>query len=141
MAERPLSARQLIMRARIAAESHITAIKEADPLTYELVDTEIYEFIKSMYHLTDEDCTTDNFSELTKISLAKSLEISPELVREFDLARSCDGTSSHTAKMVLLFQKLQNVFEIKFDPLDTAYEETVHDIARMVYDELIKKKS
>ena len=64
------------------------------------------------------------------------MKISRELVEEFDLARSCDGVSSHTAKMVLLFMALQKDLGIQFRPLETAEAETLDDIALLVWREL-----
>ena len=131
-------ARQLILDSRAAAAAHIAAIKKAPALTPELVEREVRGYILAKFHLTEADCTTDSFRELTAISLSKSMRLSPELVREFDLARSCDGTSSQTAKMVLLFLALQRDLGIKFDPMATAEAETLADIGGLVWEQLQK---
>ncbi len=131
--------RALLLASRTAAALHIEAINTAPELTYELVHREITEYIKAKFHLEDADCVTDNFRELAGISLAKSMQVSPELVKEFDLARSCDGVTSQTAKMVLLFLALQRDLKITFDPLSTAETETLSDISALVWEQLQKR--
>ena len=130
------SVKEMILASQRAAALHIANIKNAAAIRYDLVRQEVREYIKARFHLTEEDCVTDNFSQLAQISLAKSMKISRELVEEFDLARSCDGVSSHTAKMVLLFMALQKDLGIQFRPLETAEAETLDDIALLVWREL-----
>ncbi|MBR3397395.1 MAG: hypothetical protein IKG70_06080 [Lachnospiraceae bacterium] len=130
------SVKEMILASKRAAALHIANIKNAAAIRYDLVRQEVREYIKARFHLTEEDCVTDNFSQLAQISLAKSMKISRELVEEFDLARSCDGVSSHTAKMVLLFMALQKDLGIQFRPLETAEAETLDDIALLVWREL-----
>ena len=129
-------ARQLILESRRAAAGHIEAIKTAPALTRELVRREVRGYIMAKFHLTQADCSTDSFRDLAGLSLSKSMRLSPELVREFDLARSCDGTSSQTAKMVLLFLALQRDLDIRFDPMATAEAETLSDIGDLVWEQL-----
>ena len=100
-------AKALILAARAAAASHAEAIRTAPELTRELVRREVRGYILAKFHLTEADCVTESFPELAAISLSKSMRLSPELVKEFDLAHSCDGVTSQTAKMVLLFLALQ----------------------------------
>lgn len=125
--------KEILLASRKAAETHITRIKTAPELTYELLDHELVEYIKSKFHLTDSDCTTDNFEALSEISLSKSMAISRELVAEFDLARSCDGVSSVRAKMVLLYMAIQKDLGVTLPPEETAYVDSVHDISKMVW--------
>ena len=129
----------MLLASRNAASSHIEALRAAPELSYELVHREVSAYIKSKFHLTDADCVTDNFRELAGISLSKSMQISPELVKEFDLARSCDGTTSQTAKMVLLFMALQRDLDIRFDPMAAAEAETLSDISALVWEQLKAK--
>ena len=132
------SAKEMILASKKASAEHIANIKNAPELTRDLVRQEVRAYIMAKFHLTEEDCITDNFSRLAQISLSKSMKISHELVKEFDLARSCDGVSSHTAKMVLLFMALQKDLGIQFRPMETAEAETLNDIADLVLKELEK---
>lgn len=130
-------AKALILAARAAAAAHIEAIKAAPAPTRELVDREVRGYIMAKFHLTEADCANnENFRELAGLSLSKSMRLSPELVKEFDLARSCDGVTSQTAKMVLLFLALQRDLGIRFDPMSTAEAETLSDVGALVWEQL-----
>lgn len=128
-----IDAKSFILKSRIKAASHIANIKEASPLTYELLDQEITAYILAKFHLEPQDCCSEIFSDLAELSLSKSMKLSPELVKEFDIARSCDGVSSKSAKMFLLYMALQKDLSIKLPPKETAYVESVHDISKLVW--------
>lgn len=132
-------AKEMILSSKKAAAEHIANIQNAPEPDRDLVQREVRAYIMAKFHLTEEDCTTDNFSQLAEISLSKSMKISRELVKMYDLARSCDGVSSHTAKMVLLFMALQKDLKIRFQPMETAEAETLEDIGDLVWKEIKKK--
>ena len=88
------SAKEMILASKKAAAEHIANIRNAPELTRDLVRQEVRAYIMAKFHLTDEDCTTDNFSRLAQISLSKSMKISHELVKEFDLAAYTEGDST-----------------------------------------------
>ena len=77
--------------------------------------------------------TTDNFTELTQISMSKSMKVSKELVEEFDLAKSCDGVSSLMAKKVLLFMAIQRLLGISLPADKIAEADTLRDISDAVW--------
>ena len=133
--------KEILLASRRAAAGHIENIKRAPTLTYELVQREVTGYIKCKFRLTDEDCAAEELDRLAEISLAKSVKVSPELVEEFDLARSCDGVSSKTAKLVLLFMALQRDLDIRFRPMDTAEAETLSDIGALVWEQLRQKQA
>ena len=127
---------ELLLASRRAAAAHIEAILSAPELSFDLVRREVTGYIRAKFHLTEVDCVTDSFAELAKLSLSKTMKISPELVKEFDLAQSCDGVSSQTAKMVLLFMALQRDLGIRFEPMATAEAETLADISALTWAQL-----
>ena len=87
--------RKLLLRSRREADAHMETIRSADPLTYDLLHEELYRYILVKFLLTDEDRPeNDSFADLTELSLAKSMKVSPALVEEFDTAQSCDGATS-----------------------------------------------
>lgn len=129
----PEQIRQMLLQSRQAAAVHMDKIRENPQMPYEPFHEELFAYIKCKFHLTDEDCTTDNYKQLSEISLSKSMRISPELVKEYDLARSCDGVSSVHAKMILLLMSVQRELGITLPPRDTAYAETVPEITRLVW--------
>ena len=129
----------LLLESRQGAARHIEAIRSAPEQTPELVRAHVRGYIQCKFHLTEEDCVTENFKALAELSMSKSMLLSPELVKEFDLAKSCDGVSSTMAKMVLLFMALQRDLDILFEPMETARAETLADIGDLVWKELKKK--
>ena len=126
--------RRLLLRSRQAADGHMNAIREAEPLTYALVRQEITQYVLDKFLLTGEDLAeTDSFDGLTERSLARSMQVSPELVKEFDTAQSCDGATSAMAKKVLLFMTLERELGLQLPALETARVKTLEDISQMVF--------
>lgn len=126
--------RRLLLRSRKAAAEHIKRIRTADPLTPELLYEELYQYVLVKYLLTDEDKPEgDGFDELTELSLAKSMKISPALVAEFDTAQSCDGATSAMAKKVLLFRSIENGLDIRIPAMESARIKTMQDFSRMLW--------
>ena len=129
--------RDLLLRSRREAEAHMNVIRSADPLTYEMLHEELYQFILVKFLLTDEDRPeNDSFSDLTELSLARSMKVSPALVEEFDTAQSCDGATSAMAKKVLLFMAIQRALDIELPARESAVAKTMHDVSRMVWNTL-----
>lgn len=126
--------RKLLLRSRREADAHMQAIRTADPLTYEMLHEELYRYILVKFLLTDGDRpANDSFSDLTELSLAKSMKVSPALVEEFDTARSCDGATSAMAKKVLLYLAIQRALNIELPARESATVKTMHDVSRMVW--------
>lgn len=128
--------KQLIITSRSEAMHHIDNIKHSMHLTPNYLLYELSEYIRCKYLLEHKDMTTDNFTELTKISMAKSMKISKDLVEEFDMAKSCDGVSSLMAKKVLLLMSIQKSLGIKLPGDKIAESETLSDICIIVWDAL-----
>lgn len=126
--------RRLLLRSRKAADEHMQRIRTADPLTPELIHEELYQYVLVKYLLTDDDRPDgDGFNELTELSLAKSMKISPALVAEFDTAQSCDGATSAMAKKVLLFRSIESGLDIRIPAMESARIKTMHDFSRMIW--------
>ena len=64
--------------------------------------------------------------------------ISPELVKEFDLAKSCDGASSAMAKKVLLFMAVQRELGIELPARESARIKTLDDLSGLAWEEMRK---
>lgn len=58
--------KDMLLRARKAAAVHMDRIKQAQPLTRELLRAELNEYILCKYLLDGADCGTENFNELTE---------------------------------------------------------------------------
>lgn len=128
-----MDTKELIISSRREAQQHIDNIKHAHCLTHDYLYYELSEFIRCKYLLKCEDMTTDNFTELTQISMSKSMKVSKELVEEFDLAKSCDGVSSLMAKKVLLFMAIQRLLGISLPADKIAEADTLRDISDAVW--------
>jgi len=126
-------AKAMILESKVQAAAHAKAILAEENPDYDFLNRELRAYILCKFHLTEAECQTENFEKLAGLSLSKSMNLSPELVKEYDMARSCDGVTSQTAKMLLLFMAIQRDLSIKLPPMETAYAETLEDICIMVW--------
>lgn len=129
--------RALLLRARKMADVHMSAIRAAQPLRYEFLHEQLYQYVLAKFLLTDEDRPEDgSFDALVELSLSKSMQVSPELVAQFDTAKSCDGATSAMAKKVLLFLAIQRALDIELPALESARVKTMDGLAAMVWNTL-----
>ena len=106
-------ARQALLRAKESSQREIDAIYAAQPLRLELLRERLTDFVLAKFLLTREEAEGVDFQKLSQLSLAKSMKISKELVKEFDMAQGCAGTSSEIAKKTLLFLALQKQLKLE----------------------------
>lgn len=129
--------RRLLLRSRRTADGHMNAIKAAESLSYDFVKKQLTQYVLAKYLLTEEDLlTTDSFDGLTALSLSRSMQVSPDLVKEFDTAQSCDGATSAMAKKVLLFRAIERSLEIQLPAMRSARLKSMEDFAQMLWDTL-----
>lgn len=132
--------RQLLLRSQKLAGQHMDAIRENVPLRYAFLHEQLYQYVLVKFLLTDADRPEDNrFDTLVETSLSRSMKISPGLVREFDTAQSCDGTTSAMAKKVLLFMAIQRALDIELPAQESARVKTMADLSAMVWNTLAQK--
>ena len=130
--------RELILSSKRLAAGDMAEIKAAAPLTKELFTEKLRDYVLHKYMLDPAAALPEDFSALTDLSLARSMKISPELVREFDLARSCDGASSAMAKKVLLFMAIQRELGIELPAMASARITNLAALAELAWNELLK---
>ena len=106
-------ARQALLRAKEASQREIDAIFAAQPLRLDFLRERLTDFVLAKFLLTREEAEGVDFQKLSQLSLAKSMKISRELVKEFDMAQGCAGTSSEIAKKTLLFLALQKQLKLE----------------------------
>jgi hypothetical protein len=106
-------ARQALLRAKESSQREIDAIYAAQPLRLEFLRERLTDFVLAKFLLTREEAEGVDFQKLSQLSLAKSMKISKELVKEFDMAQGCAGTSSEIAKKTLLFLALQKQLKLE----------------------------
>ena len=131
------SIKELILNSRRIAAEDMAEIKAQQPLTYEFFSRKLRDFVLHKYMLSPEMELPENFSALTEFSLSRSMKISPELVKEFDLARSCDGASSAMAKKVLLFMAIQRELGILLPARASAQITTIQALADLTWNEML----
>lgn len=132
-----LDLRGLLIQSRKAADSHLRAIREAPSLSYRLLERELTAYVLAKYLLKPEDLAEGiSFNDLTDLSLSKSMQVSPELVKEFDTAQSCDGATSAMAKKVLLFRSIERGLELQLPAARSARLKSMQDFVDMVWDTL-----
>ena len=134
-------AARIIAAARAEAARHAANVLDEPAPGRGFVEDEVAAYVRAKFHLDEADCEGRSFDELAELSLSKSMKVSPELVREFDLARSCDGVSSAVAKKSLLFVAIQKDFHVKLDPLECAYAEDLPAIGALVWKALEANKA
>ena len=130
------SIKELILSSKRVAAEDMAAIQAQQPLTKAFFARKLRDFVLHKYMLSPEMELPENFSALTELSLSRSMKISPELVKEFDLAKSCDGASSAMAKKVLLFMAIQRELGIQLPAMASARITTIHDLAELAWNEM-----
>lgn len=107
--------------------------KEISPLT-------IYRHLKSYvmykFFFTEDEMTTDDFTELTEQSIAKASKMDPAMLKELIRAQKCTSASSVAIKKVLFYMDIQKQLGIRFDPEKTGAVETLGDIADLIYEKI-----
>lgn len=132
--------RRLLLRARKLADVHMSTIRDAKPLRYEFFHEQLYQYVLIKFLLTDADRPKDDsFDALAELSLSKSMQVSPELVEQFDTAKSCDGATSVMAKKVLLFMAIQRALNIELPALESARVKTMDDLSAIVWRTLARE--
>lgn len=125
-------ARQALLRAKESSQREIDAIYAAQPLRLELLRERLTDFVLAKFLLTREEAEGVDFQKLSQLSLAKSMKISKELVKEFDMAQGCAGTSSEIAKKTLLFLALQKQLKLELPARALPLLHSFQELAELV---------
>lgn len=126
-------ARQALKRAKEASQKEIDAIYAAQPLRLDELRERLTDFVLAKFMLTREETEGVDFQKLSQLSLAKSMKISKELVKEFDMAQGCAGTSSEIAKKTLLFMAIQKLLKLELPAREMPRLHSFQELAEMVY--------
>ena len=131
------SIKKMILGSRRFAEEDMAAIKAQMPLTKEFFSCKIRDYVLHKYLLFTEMELPEDFTALTELSLSRSMKISQELVKQFDLAASCDGATSAMAKKVLLFMAIQKELSIQLPAMASARITTLQSLADLAWNEML----
>ena len=126
--------RDTLLRSRTESRRQIERIYAAEPLGLPLLSDCLRSYVLARYLLTPEEAEGVDFQALAELSLAKSVKLSPELVKEFDTARSCAGATSAMVKKTLLYLSIQKELHIELDAPKTPKVHSFEDFSRLVWD-------
>lgn len=129
--------RRILTRAQEAKIYMDQILAEPHP-SREFVIQHIRSYVLAKYML-GEDPGTDDFDELTDRSIANMMRLSPEILKDLEATRDCTGSTSATAKKVLLFLSIQKQLDILLPAMASAFLVTLEDLGVLVWEELEKK--
>lgn len=129
-----------LLASKENAEREIRKVDQEETLTIDTVYTHLKPYIMYKFLLMEEDMTTEDFTELVKISIAKTSKLDPALLKEIQRAQKCSSASSVAIKKVLLYMDIQRQLDIRFDPEKTGDIETIRDIAALIMDKRGQKQ-
>ena len=126
--------KQALLRSRQLAQEQVDRLYEADSISFSLLNECITAYIQAKFMLEPADCEGVDFQKLSELSLSKSMKLSPELVKEFDTARSCAGATSAIAKKTLLYLSIQKALKIELAAEKTPKVHTFEEFTALVWD-------
>lgn len=130
--------RQILLQSRNKAGKEMDDLRSAEIITFSFLNEKITNFILAKFMLEKGECKGVDFQKLSELSLSKTMEISPELVKEFDTARSCAGATSATAKKTLLYLSVQKELQIELAAEKTPKVHTFEEFSGLVWDAMEK---
>lgn len=130
--------KQTLLRFRQRAQEQIDRIYASDPISFEELNACITAYIQAKFMLEPADCEGVDFQKLPELSLSRSMKISPELVKEFDTARSCAGATSAIAKKTLLYMSIQKTLKIELAAEKTPKVHTFEEFSTLVWEGMKK---
>ena len=122
------------MHSRLRSKEQVDRLYESKKVSFDKLNEHITEYILAKFMLTREECEGVDFQKLSDLSLSKTMQISPELVKEFDTARSCAGATSSIAKKTLLYMAIQKALKIELAAEKTPKVHTFEEFSSLVWD-------
>lgn len=135
------------IRARLLRSRNGAAVWAERFRTAETPDRDLFRlclrgYVLEKYMLTERDAAEcGSFDALVERSIAKSMQISAELVSELESAQSCGGATSSETKKVLLFLAVQRDFSLELPAEKTPYIRTLDDLADLAWEAMQKNKN
>jgi hypothetical protein len=133
------SIKDQILAAQKKAAELVIRVREHTPLTRAFMREVVRRYVFFRYLLDEDDFAGSNLDEITEYSIAKSMKISKEIVKEIDVARTCVGISTAKTKKVLLFMAVQRDFEVYLPTEGTGLIKTVEDLADLIWNVIMVK--
>ena len=125
--------RERILNSRKQAERAAAELHAAEHISKDILHECLMDYVLSKFSLSRDQCNTESFNEITELSIEKSLEISKELLQDFEAAKSCDGVTTAIAKKTLLFLAIERDFEVELSAIATARIVNMGDFTEVVW--------
>ncbi|BDF57706.1 hypothetical protein CE91St36_05230 [Christensenellaceae bacterium] len=125
--------KERLLQSKKAAAEEAAAILAEKELSERALEMHLKRYLQCKFMLEEQECVSDCIDELSKASIAKSLRLSKELLKEVDIATSCEGATSATIKKVLFFMAVQRELGIRLPADGIAGVETIGDLAKLVF--------
>lgn len=125
--------KERLLQSKKAAAEEAAAILAEKELSERSLEKHLKRYLQCKFMLEEQECVSDCIDELSKASIVKSLKLSKELLKEVDIATSCEGATSATIKKVLFFMAVQRELGIRLPADGIAGVETIGDLAKLVF--------
>lgn len=125
--------KERLLQSKKAAAEEAAAILAEKELSEQSLAKHLKRYLQCKFMLEEQECVSDCIDELSEASIAKSLKLSKELLKEVDIATSCEGATSATIKKVLFFMAVQRELGIRLPADEIAGVETIGDLAKLVF--------
>ncbi|HIZ08468.1 MAG TPA: hypothetical protein IAA08_11120 [Candidatus Eubacterium avistercoris] len=130
--------------ARLLFASQQTAMEEAEQIKKQPQPTRdfLYKHLRNYVlakYLLPKDCQEDHIKELAVLSLARTMKLDKDVIRNLDQATPCDHATSESTKKVLLLYAVQTDLGLKPAAEKLAKVETLTELTEYVYDSLKNK--
>lgn len=129
---------RLLSAAKEATEREAQIIKKEQAPTLDFIYDHVRKYVLSKYLLPAE-CCEDSIRELATLSLARTMKLDKNVIRNLDTATPCDHATSESTKKVLLLYAVQKDLELPPAPEKISKVETVSQLAEYVYTMLYEK--
>lgn len=129
---------RLLSAAKEKTEQEAQIIKNASCPTLDFIYEHVRNYVLSKYLLPPE-CCEDSIRELAVLSLARTMKLDKNVIRNLDTATPCDHATSESTKKVLLLYAVQKDLELPPAPEKISKVETVSQLAEYVYTSLYAK--
>ncbi|MCD8099668.1 MAG: hypothetical protein LUE06_03685 [Oscillospiraceae bacterium] len=123
-----------------AAAIHAKLIMEQSPLVSSYFCFHMRAYILEKFLLTDTDAPPENLKELARLSIAKSLAMSPELSVIYDTSAGCSNAKSEDTKIALLLRAIEKDLQVTLPLPKAVYAETVSELLHVIWDTLPEAK-
>ena len=125
---------EVLRNSRLRSKEQIDRLYAEEKIPFALLNECMTEYILAKFMLERDECEGVDFQKLSELSLSKTMRISPELVKEFDTARSCAGATSAIAKKTLLYMAIQKALKIELAAEKTPKVHTFEEFSGLVRD-------